>query len=82
MIGQGFIRLIQSRLQCAKKLLGILWLNSLIHGVVTHFLTPQGREEGSAAQHRSKITGEGSYIGAFSAMDAEVGLGQVRGYLA
>ena len=63
-------------------MLYLVWINGLIYRIIAHFFASQSREEGSTAKCHPKVAGEGAYVGAFTAMDAEVGLGYVRGHFA
>ena len=56
-------------------MLYLVWINGLIYRIIAHFFASQSREEGSTAKCHPKVAGEGAYVGAFTAMDAEVGLG-------
>ena len=48
-----------------------------VDGVVAHLFAAQGAEEGSAAEGFSQVACQGADVGAFAAVDAEVGLRQV-----
>ena len=79
---QRFKWLIQSGLQRFEKLLCLVRVNGLINSVFPHFFAAEGGEEGTAAEGEAEVAGEGADVGAFAAVDTEVGLGQVRGHLA
>ena len=48
-------------------------------GVVADLLAPESAEEGAGAEGQAEVAGQGADVGAFAAVDAEVGLRQVRG---
>ena len=51
----------------------------VVDGVVAHLLAAQGAEEGAAAEGQAQVARQAADVGALAAMDAEVGLRQVRG---
>ena len=51
----------------------------VVDGIVAHLLAAQGAEEGTAAEGQPQVARSGTEVGALAAMDAEVGLRQVRG---